>query len=90
MGLEPSTAGWKALTNPQSYGATPTTLIFVLIDGSTSLRVIFKHGRSSASLLFIFRLLQQYNFQNVINYTSGFYQPVGTTILFFIFIKILK
>ena len=67
MGLEPSTAGWKALTNPQSYGATPTTLIFVLIDGSTSLRVIFKHGRSSASLLFIFRLLQQYNFQNVIN-----------------------
>ena len=67
MGLEPSTAGWKALTNPQSYGATPTTLIFVLIDGSTSLRVIFKHGRSSASFLFIFRLLQQYNFQNVIN-----------------------
>ena len=27
LGLEPGAAGWKAQTNPQSYGGTPKTFI---------------------------------------------------------------
>ena len=28
LGLEPGGAGWKAQTNPLSYGGTPTLIIF--------------------------------------------------------------
>ena len=27
LGLEPGTAGWKAQTNPLSYGGTPPTVV---------------------------------------------------------------
>ena len=34
LGLEPGAAGWKAQTNPLSYGSTPTFLIFNLMNFS--------------------------------------------------------
>ena len=46
LGLEPGAAGWKAQTNPLSYGGTPKSL------DSLSLQLAFKYLRKLPSPIF--------------------------------------
>ena len=53
LGLEPRAAGWKAQTNPLSYGGTPQTIVVsekVFIKSSFLSIVTIKH--LSANLFF--------------------------------------
>ena len=33
LGFEPGAAGWKARTNPLSYGGTPKQIVLLWLDG---------------------------------------------------------
>ena len=35
LGLKPGAAGWKAKSNPLSYGGTPFNFVFVFKDSTT-------------------------------------------------------
>ena len=57
LGVEPGAAGWKAQTNPLSYGGTPCLKFF--------------NGPSPASFKFIFVLFKQH-FTEIMYASAGF------------------
>ena len=52
LGVEPGVAGWKAQTNPQSYGGTPLTTYY---NASLVQKANLQYGPAP---LYLFRLAQ--------------------------------